>query len=331
MKKLLTLIFIALMVTVPAFSQTSTQGALTASGATCATANACVQFQVPSNLQGASLQVSGTYVGTIAFEALLPQPANGVISVTQASIAGTPLAGGVVATGPSANATGTWQFGVGGVQTLIARMSAYTSGTAVITIAATNGDVPATNTTSGGGAVTLASGAVASGAYSSGSIASGAFASGALASGSVASGAIASGAVAAGAYAAQSFAVGAIPPAAGTLASGAVTSAMTGTTSTSVIGATASNYIYITNCVTSNASTTVPTDIILQDGSGGTTLYTLPDPMGTGTGTGVAGGTFSFPVPLKVPTAGNALFAANVTTGSSTKISCSGFKSTVSY
>lgn len=117
----------------------------------------------------------------------------------------------------------------------------------------------------------------------------------------------------------------------GTLASGAITTAMTGTTSTSLIGATASNYIYITQCTTSNASTTVPTDIVLQDGSGGTTIYTLPAPMGTGTGTGTAGGSFTFPVPLKVPTSGNALFAANVTTGSSTKISCSGFKSTASY
>ncbi len=116
-----------------------------------------------------------------------------------------------------------------------------------------------------------------------------------------------------------------------TLASGAVTSAMTGTTSTSVISATASNYIYVTQCTTSSASTTVPTDIILQDGSGGTTLYTLPTPMGTGTGTGVSGGAYTFQVPLKVPTVGNALYAANVTTGSSTKISCSGFKSTISY
>ncbi len=117
----------------------------------------------------------------------------------------------------------------------------------------------------------------------------------------------------------------------GSLASGAVTSAMTGTTSTSVIGATASNYIYITECTTSNSSTTVSTDIILQDGSGGTTLWTLPAPAATVATTGGGGGHFAFSVPLKVPTAGNALFAANVTTGSSTKISCGGFKSTVSY
>jgi hypothetical protein len=117
----------------------------------------------------------------------------------------------------------------------------------------------------------------------------------------------------------------------GTLASGAVTTAMTSTTSTSVIGGTASNYVYVTQCTTSNGSTTVSTDILLQDGSGGTTLYVLPAPAAATATTGGGGGAFSFSVPLKVPTSGNGLFAANVTTGSSTKISCSGFKSTTSF
>lgn len=120
-------------------------------------------------------------------------------------------------------------------------------------------------------------------------------------------------------------------PSPGGLASGAITSAMAATTSTSLIGATASNYIYITQCTTSNASTTVSTDILLQDGSGGTTLYVLPAPAASVATTGGGGGAFTFPIPLKVPTAGNALFAQNVTTGSSTKISCSGYKTTVSY
>lgn len=176
---------------------------------------------------------------------------------------------------------------------------------------------------------TVASGGVASGAIASGAVASGAFASGALASGS-----IASGAAAAGAFSAQSFSVGAVPPAAGTLASGFISTAMTGTTSTVFGGglaATASNYIYITHCVTSNGSTTVSTDILLQDGNGGTTLYVLPAPAAAVASTGGGGGSFALPVPLKVPTAGNALYAANVTTGASTKISCSGFKSAVSY
>lgn len=117
----------------------------------------------------------------------------------------------------------------------------------------------------------------------------------------------------------------------GTLVKGAVTSAMTGTTSTSVVSGTASNYLYITQCTTSNASTTVSTDILLQDGSGGTTLYVLPAPAAAVATTGGGGGAFTFPTPIKVDTSGNALYAANVTTGSSTKISCSGYRSTVSY
>lgn len=136
---------------------------------------------------------------------------------------------------------------------------------------------------------------------------------------------------AAASYAAQAFAVGAIPPSPGILISGAISSAMTSTTSTQVIAGTASNYQYITNCVTSNGSTTVSTDILLQDGSGGTTLYVLPAPAASVATTGGGGGTFTFPYPLKVTTSGNGLFAANVTTGSSTKISCSGTRSTVSY
>lgn len=156
-------------------------------------------------------------------------------------------------------------------------------------------------------------------------------ASGGIASGAVASGAVASGAFASGSLAAGACAVGCLPPAPGTLVSGAVTSAMTGTTSTVVVAAASSNYLYITQCTVSNASLTVSTDIILQDGSAGTTLYNLPDPAAAIATTGGGGATFTFPAPLRVPTSGNGLYAANVTTGSSTKISCSGFKSTVAY
>jgi hypothetical protein len=112
-----------------------------------------------------------------------------------------------------------------------------------------------------------------------------------------------------------------------TLASGTISTAMTGTTSTSLIGATASNYIYITQVTVSNSHATVGTDVVLQDGSGGTTLYVIPAAAVYG------GATVTFPkdAPLKVPTVGNALYCANVTTGASTKVSASGWKSTVSY
>jgi hypothetical protein len=116
------------------------------------------------------------------------------------------------------------------------------------------------------------------------------------------------------------------------LTSGGITTAMTATTSTVVVPATAAQYIYIDHCTVSNASTTVSTDISLQDGSGGTIIWNIPAPAAAVATTGGSGADVTWPNhPLRVPTAGNGLFAANVTTGSSTKIFCSGFKSAIAY
>jgi hypothetical protein len=103
--------------------------------------------------------------------------------------------------------------------------------------------------------------------------------------------------------------------------SGAITSAMTGTTTTSLLAAPASGLRnYITQITVSNAHATVGTDVIIQDGSGGTTLYTIPAAAVYG------GATLHFPVPLRQPTTATAIFCANVTTGASTKVSASGYK-----
>lgn len=103
--------------------------------------------------------------------------------------------------------------------------------------------------------------------------------------------------------------------------SGAITSAMTGTTSTSLVAAPASGLRnYITQVTVSNAHATVGTDIIIQDGSGGTTLYTIPAAAVYG------GAVITFPTPLRQPTTATAIFCANVTTGASTKVSASGYK-----
>lgn len=103
--------------------------------------------------------------------------------------------------------------------------------------------------------------------------------------------------------------------------SGAITSAMTGTTTTSLIAAPASGLRnYITQITVSCAHATQGTDIIIQDGSGGTTLYTIPASAVYG------GATLTFPTPLRQPTTATAIFCANVTTGSSTKVSASGYK-----
>lgn len=103
--------------------------------------------------------------------------------------------------------------------------------------------------------------------------------------------------------------------------SGTITSAMTGTTSTSLVAAPAAGLRnYITQCTVSNSHATVGTDMILQDGSGGTTLYVIPASPAFG------GASITFPTPLRQPTTATALFIANVTTGSNTKASCSGYK-----
>lgn len=103
--------------------------------------------------------------------------------------------------------------------------------------------------------------------------------------------------------------------------SGVITSAMTGTTSTSLVAAPGSGLRnYITTIIVSNAHATVGTDIIIQDGSGGTTLLTIPAAAVYG------GAAITLPTPLRQPTANTALYCANVTTGASTKVSAVGYK-----
>lgn len=103
--------------------------------------------------------------------------------------------------------------------------------------------------------------------------------------------------------------------------SGAITTAMTATTSTSLVaGPGAGLRNYITSIVVSNSHATVGTDVVIQDGSAGTTLMTIPAAAVYG------GAVINLPVPLRQPTANTALFCANVTTGASTKVSAVGYK-----
>jgi len=103
--------------------------------------------------------------------------------------------------------------------------------------------------------------------------------------------------------------------------SGAITTAMTGTTSTSLVAAPAAGLRnYITTIIVSNAHATVGTDVVIQDGSGGTTLMTIPAAAVYG------GAVINLPVPLRQPTTATAIFCANVTTGASTKVSAVGYK-----
>lgn len=99
-----------------------------------------------------------------------------------------------------------------------------------------------------------------------------------------------------------------------------MTAQMTGTTSTSLLTAPGSaKYNYITSVTISNAHGTVGTEITLQDGSGGTAFWTFPAAPAYG------GATINFSPPLKQTTSNTALYCANLTTGSATKVSVNGF------
>lgn len=116
-----------------------------------------------------------------------------------------------------------------------------------------------------------------------------------------------------------------IPYYGGSSASGVVSTAMTATTSTSVVTGATGKFLYISSCQLSNDHATVDTTMLLQDGMGGTTLWK---------GLVVHGGGNNpvfFDSPLKVPTSGNSLFVVNVTTGSSTYASCYGFTSASTF
>ena len=103
--------------------------------------------------------------------------------------------------------------------------------------------------------------------------------------------------------------------------SGAITTAMAGIVSTSLVAAPGVGLRnYITTIIVSNAHATVGTDIVIQDGTGGATLLTIPAAAVYG------GAAITLPTPLRQPTANTAIFVANVTTGASTKVSAVGYK-----
>ncbi len=296
-----------------ASAQVQQNGAISATSAACATASSCVTLNLPAGqLSGVAIQITQTYSATLQFEGT-------VEGVTWVAVAGVPVAGGAPVT--SVTTTGLWQLSVSGLAAIRVRASAYASGQAGVSIqsAVQPSSASSGGTISGNVTVVQPTGTNLHAVLDSSSktqVVDGA--------GNVL----------------PTTASGPVTPANAdaivmsyeTLGSGVITTAMTGTTSTVVIAGTASNYIYISRCTTSNGSLTVSTDILLQDGLNGTTIDIIPTPAATVATTGGSGAVVNYgDHPLKVPTSGNGLFAVNVTTGSSTKISCNGFKSTVSY
>lgn len=101
------------------------------------------------------------------------------------------------------------------------------------------------------------------------------------------------------------------------------TSDITGTTATTIIAGTASNFLYITQILVTNSHATVGTFVNLTEETSGTVLY-------TGYAAALGGGfSLTFPTPLRVPTAAKAIQGVCVTTGANVRISASGYISTL--
>src|SRR5664280_159207 len=123
MKRLSTvLLFIALWA-MPSWAASSI---ITTNGTTCAIATNCLVVSLPEDKGGATLTLSGTWTGTIQFEA------TGDGGATWASVNVTPLASTTAVTSTTSN--GTWQVNAAGFTGLRMRASATMSGAAIATI-----------------------------------------------------------------------------------------------------------------------------------------------------------------------------------------------------
>ena len=93
----------------------------------CTTPNACLMLNIPTNYASGLIQLSGTWSGTVQFEASTTQ--NGAFT----AINGTPIGGSTAVS--SATADGAWRFNLSSVYYLRVRVSTYSSGTIVAAIA----------------------------------------------------------------------------------------------------------------------------------------------------------------------------------------------------
>lgn len=125
--KLKTVLLLSLTCALPALAQSNPAiGNITASGSTCATANACISLQLDGSTGAATIQLTNTFTGTAQFEVSSDN------STTWAAINGTPPNSTTAVS--SATSTGVWQFNVAGFTNIRVRASALASGTISVVI-----------------------------------------------------------------------------------------------------------------------------------------------------------------------------------------------------
>jgi len=99
-------------------------GSLAASSSSCAV-NACVSMPVVTGAGVVAVQLAGSFSATVQFE-------GSVDGANYTSVPAAPIAGGTAVT--SATSAGIWQVGAGGLRSVRARVSSYTSGTVTATL-----------------------------------------------------------------------------------------------------------------------------------------------------------------------------------------------------
>lgn len=124
MKKLLLFLLVA---SLPALAASAK---ITTNATTCATAGACLVVSVPQDTGGAALTISGTWTGTISFEAT----ADG--GTTWVAIDVMPVADTTLVSSTTAN--GVWQVNMTGLTGIRMRSSASMTGSALATINRSN-------------------------------------------------------------------------------------------------------------------------------------------------------------------------------------------------
>ncbi len=118
-------ILLVLLVVMIASSAWAASGVITTNASTC-TAGVCLVLNIAQDKGGASFVLSGTWTGTISFEA------TGDGGTTWVAINAYPLNSGTAVT--SATANGTWQVNCTGLTGLRMRGSATMTGSATATI-----------------------------------------------------------------------------------------------------------------------------------------------------------------------------------------------------
>lgn len=161
MKKPLALLGI-LLFAIAAFSQcqgnyavSSCAGTVTAAASTC-TAGVCVSMALPNNTASVGLTVSGTWAATLQIEGSADGGNNWAV------VNAYPLNSSTGVTSTTAN--GVWRVIVSGMTNLRVRGSAYTSGTANVTLQ-TSTATASVSSSAGGGPPTGAAGGDLSGTY----------------------------------------------------------------------------------------------------------------------------------------------------------------------